>query len=212
MNDRVHDFLHVYRVLNYALQIVDGMPELSVNTDVVVIAALLHDIGREDERRDPGLCHAEIGGNKAHDFLASVGFDARSAQHIVSCIRTHRYNVGNPPESIEAEILFDADKLDLTGAVGTARAILFGGQISEPLYLLGPERLPTKGNPDEAPSLFREYNRKLQFLHTKFHTQKAKEIAAGHQKSMDSYFHNLMTEISDNHQKGHMALQKYITE
>lgn len=210
MNDNVHDSLHIYRVLNYALQIVSGSPELNADVEIVIIAALLHDIGRDNERRDASVCHAESGGNMAHDFLISIDCDSRRATHIVSCIRTHRYNVANPPKSVEARILFDADKLDLTGTIGTARAILFGGQIEEPLYLLGADGKPTKGAPDENASLFREYNRKLSALHTKFHTQKAREIAVRHQKSMDSYFQNLMVEVKANHEEGNTILRGYL--
>ncbi|MEG1192775.1 MAG: HD-GYP domain-containing protein [Clostridia bacterium] len=44
MQDAVHDQLHVYRVLNYALQIAEATP--GADMDVVIISALLHDIGK----------------------------------------------------------------------------------------------------------------------------------------------------------------------
>lgn len=45
------------------------------------------------------------------------------------CIKTHRYRTNNPPESLEAKILFDADKLDAAGAIGIARTLLYKGII-----------------------------------------------------------------------------------
>lgn len=212
MNDSVHDTLHIYRVLNYALQIIHGSPELDADAEIVILAALLHDIGRDSERQNANVCHADSGGNMAYGFLISIGYSSKRATHVASCIRTHRYNIANPPGSVEAKILFDADKLDLTGAVGTARAILFGGQIEEPLYLIGADGKPTKGKPDESPSLFREYNRKLSALYSKFHTQAAKEIAARHQRSMDSFFKNLMIEVKTNHEEGNAILSGYLAD
>lgn len=210
MNENVHDALHAYRVLNYALLIVDSESDLNADMDVLIISALLHDICRDDERRNQNVCHAEAGANRAYGFLVSIGYDGTKAQHVSSCIRTHRFSVANRMESVEAQILYDADKLDLTGAVGTARTIFFAEQYGEPLYLLGKDGLPTEGVPTENASLVREYNRKLRFLHSKFHTATAKEIAREHQKTMDSYFGNLMIEVNENHKRGNAVLQKHL--
>ncbi|MEG1604946.1 MAG: HD domain-containing protein, partial [Clostridia bacterium] len=196
MQDAVHDQLHVYRVLNYALQIAEATP--GADMDVVIISALLHDIGRAAEMRDPSLCHARVGSQMAHEFLLARGDQADVARRVADCIRTHRYKNGAPPQSPEARILFDADKLDLIGTVGVARAILFGGQIDEPLYLLDEQNDPTEGLPSEGASLFREYNRKLSSLWTKLYTAKAREIAKAQQKTMDAYFQSLFQEVKTN--------------
>ncbi|MCT4618843.1 MAG: HD domain-containing protein [Marinisporobacter sp.] len=206
MDDTVHDCLHVYRVLNYAIQIADAIEK--VDTEVVIISALLHDIGRADEMRNPSLCHAEIGSEKAKKFLIDNGYCEEKANHIANCIITHRYKKNREPQTIEAKITFDADKLDLTGTVGVARAILFGGQIKEPLYLVGEDRLPTKGLPSEGASLFREYNRKLNKLFLKLYTEKAKEIGREQQKTMDLYFVNLFKEVNRNYSNSKKLMDK----
>ncbi|MCY6485514.1 HD domain-containing protein [Clostridium aestuarii] len=208
MNDTVHDCLHVYRVLNYAIQIADTIEK--IDTEVVIISALLHDIGRVDEIRNPSLCHAKIGSKKAKEFLINNGYSEGKANHVADCILTHRYKKNLKPQTMEAKIIFDADKLDLTGTVGTARAILFGGQIEEPLYLVGDDRLPTKGLPSEEASLFREYNRKLNKLFLKLNTEKAKEIGIEQQKTMDSYFMNLFKEVNRNYSNGKKLMDKIL--
>jgi uncharacterized domain HDIG len=208
MDDTVHDCLHSYRVLNYAMQVANETEK--VDMEVVIISALLHDIGRVYEIKNPTLCHAEVGSKKAKEFLISNGYCEEKANHVADCIFTHRYKKNHEPQSIEAKIIFDADKLDLTGAVGVARAILFGGQIEEPLYLVGKDRLPTEGIPTEEASLFREYNRKLNKLYLKLNTDKAIEIGREQQKTMDSYFKNLFEEVNNNYSNAKQILDKYL--
>ena len=69
-------------------------------------------------------------------YLLENGFSEAFADAVRSCILTHRFRVARPPQSIEAKILFDADKLDVTGALGIARTLLYKGTVTEPLYLL----------------------------------------------------------------------------
>ncbi|MEG1932062.1 MAG: HD domain-containing protein, partial [Pygmaiobacter sp.] len=176
--------------------------------DVVIMASLLHDIGRAEERQTPESCHAEIGSRKAFDFLLAQGYCEQTACHVAACILTHRYKKSRVPQSIEAQIIFDADKLDLTGTVGTARAILFGAQIGEPLYLLNDRHMPAQGLPSDEASLFREYHRKLKYLSGKLYTAKARCIAAEQQKSMDAYFDHLFAEINENYTAGQTILKK----
>ncbi|MEG0687925.1 MAG: HD domain-containing protein [Hungatella sp.] len=209
MDDSVHDPLHSYRVLNYALQI--AITE-DCDMDVVITSALLHDIGRAAEKKNPALCHAEVGSEMARTFLDIHGYSREKADHIADCILTHRFRKNRKPQTIEAKILFDADKLDLTGAAGTARAILFGGQIEEPLYILGEDLLPTVGLATDAPSLFREYHRKLQVLCGKFYTARATEIGLEQQKTMDAYFERLFFEVNQNHRVGKEILEKVVSE
>jgi uncharacterized protein len=208
MNDAVHDCLHSYRVLNYAVQIADAAE--NVNMEVVIISALLHDIGRAEEIKNPSLCHAEVGSTKVREFLLDIGYSEEKAQHAADCILTHRYGSNRVPQSLEAKILFDADKLDLTGAVGVARAIMFGSQIGEPLYILGEDKLPAEGLPTEEASLFREYNRKLNSLYHTLNTAKAIEIGKEQQRTMDSYFKSLFEEVNKNHAGAKQILDRVL--
>lgn len=200
MKDSVHDKLHVYRVVNYAAQIADETE--NVDFDVVITAALLHDIGRADEYENHSICHAEIGSKRAKDFLLSRGYSPSFSEKVEHCILSHRHKKGAFPESMEAKILYDADKLDLIGCVGTARAILFGGQIDEPLYVLDAKGQPTYGFPEEVPSLFREYHRKLQNLSSELYTDTGIKIAISQQQMMNQYFERLIDEVNQNHMNG----------
>ena len=67
-------------------------------------------------------------------FLRENGFSPAFAGRVGDCIRTHRFRSSAPPESLEAKILFDADKIDSSGAMGVARTLLYQGQMGQPLY------------------------------------------------------------------------------
>lgn len=134
MTDSAHDPHHIYRVLNAAVDI--ARYESGVDMDVLIAACILHDIGREQQFADHSLCHAQIGSEMAYDFLISQRWETSRASHVQACIITHRFRKGNIPASIEAKILFDADKLEAAGAMGIMRTLSHGGQVNEPLYVL----------------------------------------------------------------------------
>lgn len=159
MDDSAHDKEHVYRVLYYALEIAETLKD--VDYDVLIAACLLHDIGRKEQFENPALCHAAVGSEKAFLFLTEHGFDPEYAEQVRQCIKTHRYRENNQPQSPEAKILFDADKLDVTGAMGIARTLIYKGIVSEPLYSLLPDGTVSDGAGDDAPSFFQEYKYKL---------------------------------------------------
>lgn len=205
----VHDFYHVNRVLNYALIIAET--ENGADLDVVVAAALLHDIARAEEADDPNVCHAERGGVMAAEFLAGIGFDPRKTARAAECIAAHRFKKGPEPATIEAKILFDADKLDQTGAAGLARLMLDGALTGEPLYLLDPAGMPAPGLPSEGRSFLRLYNRKLRGLQSKFYTAKAVEIAENQLATVSAYIKTLRRELNENYANGNRLLKRMIT-
>ncbi len=114
-----HSFEHVLRVRQLCLRI--GQKE-KASLDVLEAAALLHDIGRPREAIT-GVSHAITGADMAVAFLATTAFPKEKLERVASAIRTHRFSENLTPESLEGEILSDADKLDAMGALGLARTI-----------------------------------------------------------------------------------------
>ena len=133
MNDSAHDPEHIYRVLYLSLNIASKITE-KINFNVLIASCLLHDIGREKQFKNSKICHAEIGGIMAKDFLVKNGWTEEEANHVNNCISTHRYRGNNIPETIEAKILFDADKLDVVGNLGIARTLLYKGTVGNNIY------------------------------------------------------------------------------
>lgn len=155
--DAAHDADHIYRVLSKALQIAKNY---DVNYDILVAACLLHDIGRAAQFADPTICHAEFGSEMAYKFLLELGWSQENCRQVKHCILTHRFRNDLPPETIEAKILFDADKLDVCGALGIARTLQYEGKMNYSIH-----------------EFVKEYDRKLIKLYDRFYTETAKQMA-----------------------------------
>lgn len=210
MEDSAHDKDHIYRVLYLALDI--ASQEQGVDLDRLIAACLLHDIGRKEQFEDPRVCHALVGGDKAYDFLCAHGFAPAYAQGVRDCIRTHRYRTDAQPQSIEAKILFDADKLDVTGTLGIARALFYKGQVSQPLYTLTPDGQVSDGEGDEAPSFFHEYKYKLEKLYTRFYTARGAQLAAERQASAKAFYEAMLEEVRASYGVGRTLLRQQLTQ
>lgn len=200
MNDSAHDNEHVYRVLYLALDV--AKYETNVDMDVLIISCLLHDIGREEQFKNPKLCHAIVGSEKAFEYLIKNGFCEKTANLIKECILTHRFRSDNPPNSIEAKILFDADKLDVTGAIGIARTLIYKGIVSEPLYSVDNNGNVMDGSNDTETSFFQEYKYKLENIYDKFYTNRGHEIAQERKQSAVSFYNSVLSEIKDCYDNG----------
>lgn len=208
MGDSAHDEAHIYRVLYTALNLARYEP--AVNGRILIAACLLHDVGRREQFEDPSLCHAMVGGEKAFLFLTQNGWSADDASHVRRCIETHRFRAGRIPESIEAKILFDADKLDVTGALGIARTLLYQGKVADPLYTLTPEGTPSDGVSDSRPSFFHEYEHKLKNLYGQFYTARGAALAASHRAAAEAFRDSLWAELAPLYREGSDRMSQWI--
>lgn len=196
MKDSAHDKDHVYRVLYNAMTIAAG--EDPVNREVLIAACLLHDIARPDQIADPSLCHARVGAERAFTFLLESGWPREKAEHVRQCIRTHRFRKGEPPETPEAKILYDADKLDVTGAIGAARTLQYNGALGEPIYATAPDGSILDGSGDDEPdSYFREHCFKLLRVYDRFTTKTGAALAAGRRAAAERFYNDVLTEVRD---------------
>ena len=191
MKDSAHDAEHIYRVLRAALAIAEGHPQADM--DVLLAACLLHDIGRGAQFRDPSVSHADAGADMAFEHLTGLGWDRARAQRVSEAIRAHRYRSGARPETIEARILYDADKLDVAGAMGVARTLVYQGKVDEPLYRVDGDGEPLDGHEGE-PSFMNEYVFKLSKLYDGFFTPEAAEMARSRARAARAFCESLLQE------------------
>ena len=208
MDDSAHDCEHIYRVLYNALAI--AQEEQNVDYDILITACLLHDIGRIDQIKDPSLCHAQVGSEKAYRFLLELGMEEDFAQQVRHCILTHRFRKNLQPQTVEAKILFDADKLDVTGAIGIARTLMYKTTIAEPLYTKLPNGSISNGDGDAESSFFREYKFKLEKLYDRFLTKKGEQLARQRQAIAATYYESLYNEVNTGYTEGKQALEKLL--
>ena len=208
MDDSAHDGEHIYRVLSNAMVI--AREETGVNYDILISACLLHDIGRPDQIRDSSLCHAVVGCEKAYAFLTDNGFASDFAASVRDCIRTHRFRKNDQPESLEAKILFDADKLDVVGAIGVARTLVYKGTVTEPLYTRREDGTISDGAGEEPHSFFQEYHRKLNKLYDRFYTQAGHRLAQQRRQAAQDFYESLYWEVTALDSAGKTELEKIL--
>ncbi|MFQ5531840.1 MAG: HD domain-containing protein [Candidatus Nanoarchaeia archaeon] len=180
-----HDLMHTERVLNLAVKIgeVEGG-----DLEIIKLAALLHDIGRKQQDDCDGkICHAEEGAKIARKILEEEKLNTEKIDKIIHCIETHRFRGNKVPESKEAIILSDADKLDSIGAIGVGRACNFAGRIGA--YVHNPNiNLEDTTTYSKEDSAYREFLDKLRFIKDKIQTNEGKRIAQQRHDFMEEFF------------------------
>ncbi|WP_319524155.1 HD domain-containing protein [uncultured Desulfosarcina sp.] len=186
-----HDWDHTLRVHRLCRHI--GAAE-GADLLVAEAAAYLHDIGRAYQDRSNGhLCHAEKGAAMAREMLAALPLAEHRRENIIHCIAAHRFRRGEDPRTMEARVVFDADKLDAIGAVGIARAFLFAGELGARLH--SPEidvtRAPAYSSDDTG---YREYLVKLSKIHERILTPAGRRLAEERHRFMAGFFERFLKE------------------
>ena len=198
-----HNLDHVFRVYKLCMLIAEA--EDGVDLEVLIPAALLHDIARVEESQDQSgkIDHAVLGSEIAEEILLNLEYDLEKINRIKHCIISHRFRAGNEPKTIEAKILFDADKLDVIGATGIARTFMLAGQFGQRLnqnneldqYLESNsvENGRLKDVSKHSPLI--EYEIKFKKIPNKLYTDKAKSIGLKRLEYMENYFNQLSCEF-----------------
>jgi len=187
-----HDWDHTERVYNLCLRI--GKEE-NVDMEIIKLAAILHDIGREEEDGLNGkICHAERGAILARQILEKHDVEENKIAKITHCIETHRFRGDKIPQSKEAKVLFDADKLDSIGAVGIGRTFLFAGEVGARLHNKEVDIEKTKPYTVEDTG-YREFIVKLSKIKDKMLTSEGKKIAEERHNFMVKFFDRLNEEV-----------------
>lgn len=185
-----HDWSHVQRVYNNALQIASRE---GGNLFIIKLAVLLHDLGRQKESEDPeNLDHAQISVEYASEILDKYGINSDAKKQILHCIYSHRFRKNREPKTLEAKIVFDADKLDVIGAIGIARAYVFAGEHNLSLYS-DKNYLGTGYEKDHNPVT--EFLFKLSKIKDRMLTETGRLLSQERHQYMAKFFERLKKEI-----------------
>jgi uncharacterized protein len=195
-SDPVHGFDHIERVYRMAerLAIAEG-----ADLEIVRAAALLHDAdGAATEGGDTGRAeHQHASAAVARQVLLQEGWPESRILAVEHCIRAHRFRDDREqPETLEAKVLFDADKLDVIGAVGVARTVAYDVVVGTPIYAEPSEQFLKTGlkEPGETHSSYHEYIFKLCKIKDRLFTPTAQAIAVDRHRFMDEFFIRLAAE------------------
>ena len=186
-----HNWDHTLRVYRLCERI--GAAE-GVDMDVLLAAAYLHDIARSHQDESNGaICHAERGARLAEPVVAKLPLRPDQKDNILHCIRSHRFRSSHQPQSAEAKVLFDADKLDAIGAVGVARAFLFAGEVGARLQSdkTDIEATRTYSIDDTA---YREFKVKLCKIKDRILTPAGQTLAADRHLFTEAFFKRFLEE------------------
>ena len=170
-NKGAHGFDHCLRVYHLGRYI--ALNE-GADIEIAETACILHDIGKN---RQKGICHAQLGARMSLDILKSIGFPEEKIQRVAYGILVHRYSKGINPETIEAKIVQDADRLEEIGAVAIGRGITEDVLHGKPLYdpTIHPNSEYETGGNKTSVNFLKEKSLKLK--PETFHTQTAKKLA-----------------------------------
>ena len=194
--DAVHDFSHIERVYRMAerLALAEG-----ADLEIVRAAALLHDADGttpgSEVRREHHLRSADF----AERILQAEGWPEERIKAVQHCIRAHRYRDDRePPATIEAKCLFDADKLDVLGAIGAVRVVVYAALAGTPFYSEPSQQfLQTwKEEPAELHSAYHEYLFKLRNVEKRLFTNTARELAQERSRYLEEFFNQLIAETN----------------
>ena len=189
-----HDWFHIERVYKNALLIAK---EETCDLTVVKLGALLHDIA--DSKFHDG--DETVGPRTARTFLESQNIEETTIQHVINIIENISFKGGNFEkkfDSLELEIVQDADRLDAIGAIGIARTFNYGGFKNRTLY--NPEIAPNLNMSkeeykiSEAPTLNHFYE-KLLLLKDKMNTETGKKIALERHNYMENFLSQFLEEL-----------------
>ena len=166
-----HDFYHALRVVNLC----NSLANEDVDGDVLIAAALLHDIARGEEHslNKKSDYHIEQGAKIAEEILSKINFPKHKIAKVKTCIAQHE---DEGSEIIESQILQDCDRLDAMGAIGIARCFAYGGRIDRPIWC------PTKTEEIWVPgvknsSSIAHLHAKIVHLSQKMNTERGRKIA-----------------------------------
>ncbi|WP_298137742.1 HD domain-containing protein [Flavobacterium sp.] len=192
-----HDWFHIERVYKNALLIAQ---DEVCDIQIVKLGALLHDIADSKFYPDASGGDETVGPKVAREFLESQKVQEEIIIHVINIIENISFKGGNFEKkfnSIELEIVQDADRLDAIGAIGIARTFNYGGYKNRQLY--NPEITPKLNmskeeyKKSEAPTINHFYE-KLLLLKDKMNTKTGKQLAQERHKFMELFLSQFYAE------------------
>lgn len=188
-----HDWFHIDRVYKNALLISKNE---NVDTFIVALGALLHDIA--DSKFHDG--DETVGPQIARTFLFNINVDSKVIEHVVHIIENISFKGGHETQkfnSLELDVIQDADRLDAIGAIGIARCFNYGGFKDRALFdpSIKPNLKMTKDEykTSKAPTINHFYE-KLLLLKDRMNTKTGRKIAEKRHVYMEQFLEQFYNE------------------
>ncbi|MFH1968412.1 MAG: HD domain-containing protein [bacterium] len=191
-----HDIFHLKRVFHSAmnLQKKEGGDMMAIG-----VAAFLHDLHSVVQNKSGKYCSPKESLPKIKEILMKIELPEDKIKRVLHCVEFHEeYNFssdGKTVDDIETLIVQDADNLDALGAVGIARAFMYGGVNNIPMWtpkIPFGRKIFDEGKND--PSEIHHFYSKLLKLKDNMNTKTAKKIALKKHKFLEIYLKEFFME------------------
>ncbi|KTF14706.1 HD domain-containing protein [Pseudoalteromonas sp. H105] len=191
--DVAHDITHIERVVRVAKKLCRAE---QANMAIVLPAAWLHDCVAVAKDHPDRAKASTMAADKAIQFLSTIGYDDSYFDAIHHAIAAHSFSANIQVETVEAQIVQDADRMDALGAIGVSRCMKVGGSISRHLY--HPQD-PFCSNRDANDKLYTLDHFFIKLLHVakSMNTPSAKAEAKRRTDYMVAFIEQLKSEIGD---------------
>lgn len=188
-NDASHDLGHFHRVYQTALNIAER-ENVSVDPLVLMAAAYLHDIVNLPKNHPESHMSSQYSAIKAKEILSSMHYPEEKIDSVCHAITTHSYTAQLQPETIEAKIIQDADRMEALGALGIMRTFYVSGRLERAPY--DPADLFAKNRPlDDKVFGFDHFYCKLFKLPAMLQTEGGRQIAEKRTAFLHYFEHEL---------------------
>jgi uncharacterized protein len=189
--DPAHDLCHVMRVVESAKKMAI---EEHANLEVVIPAAWLHDLVNLAKDHPERKRASEFAGKEALIYLSDINYPEKYYLEIYHAILAHSFSAAVHPETLEAKIVQDADRLDALGAIGLARLFSITTQLGRPFYSLNDPFALKRPLDDKNFGIDHIYI-KLKKISETMNTESAKKEAARRFKFIEDFLDELKKEL-----------------
>ncbi|MBB4065597.1 HD domain-containing protein [Gellertiella hungarica] len=189
--DGAHDPAHILRVFRNAMRI---HAEEGGDGRILAAAVLLHDCVAVEKSSPLRSQASRLAAERASALLAERGWSADDREAVAHAVLTHSFSAGITPETTEARILQDADRLDAIGMIGAARCFYIAGRMGSALYdVLDP--LAEERPLDDRSFAIDHFPAKLFKLADGFQTATGRRLAAERHDRLQSVLDQFLSEI-----------------
>ncbi|MCF6370647.1 HD domain-containing protein [Rhizobium halophilum] len=130
-DDGSHDVAHLLRVFRNSMRI---HASEGGDAELVAAAVMLHDCVAVEKNSPLRAQASRLAAEKAKAILSALSWEEQRISAVSHAIITHSYSASIAPETLEAKILQDADRLDAIGMIGAARCFYIAGRMGSGLY------------------------------------------------------------------------------
>ncbi|MBM6596434.1 HD domain-containing protein [Microvirga pudoricolor] len=189
--DGSHDLAHLRRVWRSAQRI---RAREGGDPVILLAAALLHDCVHVEKNSSLKAEASRRAADKASAVLESIGWEPGRVGQVAHAIAAHSFSAGIEPETLEARILQDADRLDALGAIGVARCFYTAGRMNSLLY--DPEDPEARNRPyDDRRYAVDHFRTKLLNLASGFRTEAGAHLARERHERLERFLREFQDEI-----------------